>query len=80
MSKGGDDDALVIKYCVGVAAFTAVVLGGYYAYDPYKNVERFYFQRCKVSYAVVKGAYFILFIAFMISVQTIVRRVFWKST
>lgn len=65
----------VIKYCVAVAVVDAVVLVAYHTNDPYKNVERFYFNRSKVEYGILKMGYFVVFMTFMISIKMIAGRV-----
>ena len=62
---------LVLQYCLVVAIIDAIVLYAYHAHDPYKNVERFYFNRSKIEYGILKGGYFIVFITFMISVKVL---------
>jgi hypothetical protein len=62
-------------YAILVAAIGGSMLLAYNAYDPYKNVERYYFKEERPSYRVLKAAYAVLLVSTIISCKYLVMQV-----
>ena len=65
-----DHERETLFYCFVIVIFNAMVLLVYhFKVDPYKDVERYYFQSNKLHYCVFKLAYSIILISFIFSLR-----------
>jgi hypothetical protein len=62
-------------YAILVASIGGSILLAYNSYDPYKNIERYYFKEQRPSYRVLKAAYAVLLVSTIISCKYLVMQV-----
>jgi hypothetical protein len=63
------------RYAILAASLCGAVVLSYKLYDPYQNIERYYFKESRIEYGILKAAYFVVFVSGMLGAKYIMHNI-----
>jgi hypothetical protein len=67
------------RYAILVVVLCGAVTMAYRTYDPYLNIERYYFRRSRLEYGTIKIAHFIIFMSALLSARYLLQSLVQKQ-